>query len=169
MSSKNRVIDLKVDGRVHDGFHFSVLLETGREIRLADSRAIDSLWAAIKEAKKKDPSSEHHDVVFSGARSMVEVEVEGEEDPKQDVGPLDGGGIYPASMIAGLRYAGTLADHLPDAAYEAAVAAMEAQQEASEATAEVALEGLTQASTNGAGTPEPPAGGGMSNVSDEDE
>jgi hypothetical protein len=125
----SKVYNIAVDGRVHDGFQYVLDLADGRSVRVADSRAIDGLWAAIKQAKAKS-----EDVTFSGAREAEpELDEEsGEPNGKVAIGPLDGQAIYPATAILGLRYNGTLANLPRDAAYETAQAIMEAQVEAQE-------------------------------------
>lgn len=173
--SKNKVP--QVDGRVHDGFHYLVLLYgMHKEVRLGDSRAIDSLWAAIKEAKKvaRDSKGEVNEFSFSGARSMVEAEqIDAKTETRPEVGPLDGVGIYPADAIVGLRYAGALADVYREEAYEAAAAALEAQQEAAEAAAEEAITALGERQQapgeNGTAAPLPLPSALASAADDEDD
>lgn len=132
--SKNKVTDISVEGRVHDGYHYLVSIVGQGEVRLADSRPIGSLWAAIKSAQKAPIDSDAHDVTFSGAREMEDEEDEetGEPTGRQILGKLDGSGVYPAATVRGLRYAGQLAGFAREAAYEAAQAIMEAQERAAE-------------------------------------
>jgi len=96
--SKDKV-ETDIEGRLHDGYAYSVTMTNGQVTRLCDHDDIRSVWARIRQAQAKN-----EDVWFSGARDAAT-----DREGKVTVGRVDGTGVLPAKSIERIANYGTSA------------------------------------------------------------
>lgn len=132
MSGKRDDDDVKVDGRVQDGWQYAIHLDSGATVYLRDRDNISAVGARIDEAAGGQTPAARR-VQFSGARGYEgEMEPEGEEgeapaESESVIGPIRGKGSVDASRVVAFAYSeidgpGAIGALAQAAAFEAAAA-----------------------------------------------